>query len=304
VRAEYDGEALTVSCTGGKQPEQQTYHVGSGLRFPLELGETLRQRPHRLADEGMALVFDCDREELVRRAYRSLGRRKVELQGEVMEVREVATGSGRLDSEWLDTTCHAVRREVNGPALVALRAAAEPEALPRASVPPAVAHETEGRFGMWLPNPTWRFVATETPGQLTARAGLHEAVITAMLLDGLQSDAALPSAADAVVRWLRLVNPTFALRSRGPVEVRGQGHVRVEGSFVEKRDGRAVRFDAVVHVLAAEHGPLAVCFSAPAGAGEELAVDFARVVEMLELMPRKTSDSRTAAALPPSRRRP
>ena len=63
------------------------------------------------------------------------------------------------NTEWLDASARTVRREINGPSLVAVPADAKMlEHYLMARDPlfeTAIATELDGRFGLWAPDPTW-----------------------------------------------------------------------------------------------------------------------------------------------------
>ena len=170
VRGSYVDGQLKIVRTTLRGTEQAEYPVGGRLALPLSLRETLRQRPGSLGSAGTRMVYDPSRDELQQQGFVSGERRRVEIEGKTIDVRETRIGQGQnASAEWIDGSGRAVRREVNGPALVAVRAgkdvAAAMVANKAKAYPAAVLREAEGRFSLWLPNPIWRFDKEQTPGQ-------------------------------------------------------------------------------------------------------------------------------------------
>jgi hypothetical protein len=291
VRAEYRDGKLNVVATNSAGTQQRSYAVGAGLQFPLSLRELLRQRPANLGFTGSRMVYDASRDELARASYTSGDRRVVQHEGKRIEVREIAAeASGARNAEWVDGTSHALRREVAGPALVAVRSTKDmAQAMCTNSAkafPPAVLRETEGRFSLWLPNPIWRFDDEQTPGHVTATAALYDASVSALVLDHVDPATHLDTAMDAVERWLKVACRDFKARSRTPAVVRGQTGLALEGSYLRVTGSKRERLDVSVRLL---RGPeeqfVAVCLAAPSAVHADLEPDFARMVDSLDLHP-------------------
>ncbi len=303
VRGEVAGGVLTIVRTDARGSETRQYPAGKDLTLPLAFVAHFRQRPGDYGFRAARLVYDAAAEELQHWSIATGGRRRVELDGAVADVRELsATVADRTNVEWLDPLGRTVRREVNGTALVAMRAAKDVAVAMAGSgaraFTPAVMREAEGRFSLWLPNPIWRLEANQAVGQLTATAPLYGATLSVIALDQLGAHAHLDTAADAVERWLRLVCTGFRARGRDLVELRTQPALRIEGTYVSVVDGRRVRSEVSVFVIQApDKGYVATCFTAPSAVHEELLGDFERCLASLELHPQ-------AVAAEASSRRP
>ncbi|MEZ5963413.1 MAG: hypothetical protein R3F56_06155 [Planctomycetota bacterium] len=291
VRGEYDGATLQLVRTSVRGSERTDYRVGKGLAFPLLLREQLRQHPARLGFSGTRVVYDASRDELRQVSFASGERRRVELDGQAVEVREVRIGDGaRGNVTWIDGAGREVRFEVNGAALVGVASkkdvATALVASHARSFPAAVLREAQARFSLWLPNPVWRFDEEQTAGQVTAQAPLYDASVSAMVLDQLSPGAHLGMAADTVERLLRVVCRDFKVRTRETTEVRRQNGMLVQGTYARVDRGRSVRCEVTVLVLRApDDAFLALCFAAPAAEVDVLRPDFDRMVETLELDP-------------------
>lgn len=289
VRGEYRDGKLTVVATNAAGTEQRTYAVGKGLQFPLSLRELLRQRPAELGFAGSRMVYDASRDELASASFTSGERRRVQHEGKQVEVREIAAeANGARNAEWIDGTSHALRREVAGPALVAVRSNKDmAQAMVASSAkafPPAVLREAEGRFSLWLPNPIWRFDDEQTVGHVTAAAALYDATVSAMVLQHLDKGAHIDSAMDAVQRWLKVACRDFKVRSRVGLELRGQSGLALEGSYVRNLGAKRERIDVSVRLLRAPSDEyVAVCLAAPSGVHADLEPDFLRMVDSLDL---------------------
>jgi hypothetical protein len=271
--------------------EQSEHAVGKAFALPLFLREVLRQRPGLVGSAGTRVLYDPARDELQQVAFVADQRRRAEIEGRVLDVRQTEIGSGaRRSAEWIDGSGRVVRREVNGPALVAMRAGQD---VARAMVdrqakayPAAVLREAEGRFSLWLPSPVWRFDAEQTPGQVTAHAKLEAASVSALILDQLAPDSLLHTAGDAVERWLRVVCRDFKLAGRRLVTARGAAALMLEGSYQGPLGERRARFDTSVLILhTPDAGFLALCFTAPANDYDTLRADFERMADSLEVHP-------------------
>lgn len=291
VRGEYDGNQLRLVRTNERGSERSVYEIGKGLMFPLALHELLRQRPASLAHGGTRMLFDAGRDELVQTTYRADGRRRVELEGRTLDIREVQAGDGaRTNTAWVDGGGQCVRREINGSALVAVASkkdvAGSLVASQAKAFPSAVLREADGRFSLWLPNPVWRFDVDQVAGQVTAQAPLCDASVSALILDQLAPTAHLGTAGDAVERWLKIVCRDFKLRTRQSAEVRRQPGLVLEGTYSRVASSGVVRHDVTVLVSRTPDNEfLALCFAAPSLEADGLRPDFERMVDSLELHP-------------------
>ena len=303
VRGEVTDGELVVVRTDARGTDTKRYAVDATLHLPLAFVAHFRQRPGDYGFRADRLVYDAAGEELQRWSIATGNRRRVEADGVALDVRELSvTVADRTNIEWIDSLGRTVRREVNGTALVAMRAPQDVAVTMAGSAakafPPAVAREATGRFSLWVPNPIWRFDAEQPAGQITATAPLYGATLTVLALEQLGAHAHLDTAADAVERWLRLACAEFRDRGRDLVEVRAQPALRRVGTDVQIVEGRRVRAEVTVFVVPTPDGGfVAACFAAPTAVHEELASDFERTLLSLELHQR-------AVAAEASSRRP
>lgn len=286
VRGTVDGDRFTVERKG-LESQRSTYELDEKLRFPLSLVQSLRQRAKGALDESY-VVFDARNQAFSRRTFAS-SRRTVQWQSEIVHVSEVQHGEGRRqNTEWLDASCRTLRREINGPSLVAVPVAAEMTERylmsTEAVFPSAVAVELDSRFALWLPSPAWQMDPAERPGRITVRDPLHDASASLVAFDQLESDVLIDTAADTVSRWLRQASG-LELRSREKVMVRDREAIRLSGHHVEGRPGAARELRSEVYVLAAGGGYVALCFTSPKVEFEMLRGDFKRILASVDLYP-------------------
>ncbi len=289
VRAIVDGNQLKVRRQTSDSNEQQTYDIPEGMRFPLELQESLRRRPAGSQGSETHVVFDPRESKFVRRTF-DFGRvRRVAGSDGPTRVRVVteATGNGE-NSEWLDAAAHVVRREINGPSLVAVPST-ETEArrlFQRGDVefPAAFRAEPGGRFGLWLPHPGWSFDADSADGTLSAHDPLDDAAVSVVRLDQLASDVLMPTAADALARWLALVQPGLHITSREQVRVRNVDATRFRATYDVVTEGRSRVFMLVADLFADPEGVWhAVCGCAPKETWPQVESDVDWIVEHVEI---------------------
>jgi hypothetical protein len=234
------------------------------------------------------MVFDPRLEEFVRRTYDVGRRRRVVLDGDRRHVRVLtAEGTHGVNAEWLDAGANTVRREVNGPALVAVpatekdaRRTARRQELRFAA---AFRAEAGGEFGMWLPNPMWSFCETSRSGQVAAVARLEGASVTLVRLDQLDENLAVSSATDAVLRWLVLVHPDLAVMLRTTESIDRRAAERVRGYFEVLHDRRPEIHELETLVFQHRGAWFAWCVSAPRTLYSQYREDFAWMEERLEL---------------------
>ena len=277
VEAVVDGTTLKVSHLDGRGRKDRELPWTQTATFPL-LARTIARQARTVV--GPVTMFDPAGEQLVVHCVDGTGARQIMIDGERRRVGEVAeTTGGRQNREWVDADLNVLRRELAGPSLVAVASSAESarSAVGVTSIPSAVLAERAGRFGLWVPSPSWTAVADLPAGHIVLDNPAHGARIRLSLLDHLESEIAVETAADAVANWLALLDPELAIDSRFATRVRGRPAVRLLAS---DRHGRE---RAAIDVLPSEHGFLVIVCRAPVAAWDELAGDFAFVRRTLEL---------------------
>jgi hypothetical protein len=288
VHAVVDGQKLVMTRRSTRGDHRQTYPFPSGTRFPLEALAELRHRSRSLQAVVTRLVFDPRTEQFVHRSYDVGRRRRVEIDGKRMTVRVVESiGVAGRNAEWIDGASRTVRREISGSALVAVPTTEQDarRAAQRGEVrfAPSMRIEEGDRFAMWLPNPMWRFVDVDVAGQLTAHAAVEDAAASLVHFDQLDPGLHIESAADAVLRWLRLLYPELRVRERAPASVRHEDGVRVVASFADAAKDPIVQKRMDVYVFRAEGLLFALCCTAPYATFDLLDDDFQRILSDLEL---------------------
>jgi hypothetical protein len=227
-------------------------------------------------------MFDPAIEEMVVRSYDGGHQRSVVIDGKPVRVTELAetTPTGR-NSEWVDASSHTLRRELAGPALVAVPSSLQSAklAVGAHTIAGAVVAEPGGTFGLWIPNPAWTVRDEANAGQLALVCAAHGATASLSRLDHLEPGTPLESAADAVTNWFRLLQPELPIVHRSPGTVRERPAVQLlaEGS----RGGTPTR--AVVDVIPHQDCYLVFVCVAPIAAWDELAGDFAFLRRSIEL---------------------
>jgi hypothetical protein len=280
VEAVAGSEVLTVTRLDGSGRRERQLPWPKGSTFPL-LARTLAREAG--VELGPSPMFDPRHEELVRRRVDGTGARHVLVDGKRQRVGEVevtaADGERLGQREWIDAERRVVRRELAGPALVAVpsSAASARVAVGVTTIDSAVVAEADGRFGIWVPNPTWRAVEPLPAGHLALTCAVHEAEVRLSLLDHLGPDTLLDAAADAVANWLGLLYPQLKLDGRRRVQVRGRTAMRMQAV-----DPRA-RERATVDVVPFGAQFLVLTCRAPSASWDELSPDFALVRRTLEL---------------------
>ncbi|MGK0264218.1 MAG: hypothetical protein ACI8UD_002877, partial [Planctomycetota bacterium] len=200
VEAVAVGEQLIVTHLDGRGRTERPLPWSKGSTFPL-LARTLARQAVLVI--GPVAMFDPKNEQLVVRRVDGTGAREIMLEGTRQRIGEIAvtdaTGGGSQNREWVDANNKTVRRELAGPALVAVpsSAASARGAVGVSTIQSAIVAEAEGRFGLWIPNPAWLAVDPLPPGHLMLKCAAHEAEVRLSLLDHLPPDTVLDTAADS-----------------------------------------------------------------------------------------------------------
>jgi hypothetical protein len=279
VEAVRVGDRLVVRRLDGNGRAERELAWPQDATFPL-----LAREHARAAGKAMpaALLFDPASDELVVRSYDGARRRAVVIDGVSVQVTEFAeTGVNGRNAEWVDASARTLRRELSGPALVAVptSAANARAAIGRAAIAPAIAADAGGTFGLWVPNPAWVVQEGTPPGQLVLACAPHTASASLTRLDHLAAGTPLDVAADAVANWFGLLQPELAIRSRAPDAIRDRPCVQLTAAG--RRGGVATR--ACIDVLAHGDQFLVLVCTAPEQAWDELGADFAFLRRTIEL---------------------
>ncbi|MDA0375427.1 MAG: hypothetical protein O2865_16710, partial [Planctomycetota bacterium] len=285
VRAVVEGDTLRVHARSDEGMKTETYRVEPGLRFPLELREELRRLEAGAGGEQTHPVFDPMHGEFERVRCEYGGTRRVETsRDEALPVREIRTSTTRgQNAEWLGSGPVPVRREVAGPSLVAVRVSGEKEAFAAASrvFPPSFRAERDGRFGLWLPNPGWRFVGESGKDEVVAELPHESASLALLRLPQLDAGLGLDSATDAVMRWLGLAYPELLEGDREVGVMRASTPVMAVRATGKTLAGQTTSL--WVHVLQVEGEWFASCAAAPRHAFGRLEDELRWMVERFEL---------------------
>jgi hypothetical protein len=280
VEARIAGEVLEVQRLTGEGRTARELPWSRESTFPL----LARARQRECAAAARVPVFDPAIEELATRTFAAQRQRTVAIDGQPVEVQEVVEqGPGADNAVWLDAAARIVRREIAGPALVAVPCTAERAraAVSRGSaVPAAFVADASQRFGLWRPNPAWDVLPT-ADGSICLACTAHDAKISVAIMDHLDTGTSLPAAADAVQRWFKLLRPELLLDRRDWTKVRGRDAIVLD---TRGRVGRST-VRATLHVVPAPDGFLVLVCEAAGGAWDELQHDFDGVVQQLELEP-------------------
>ena len=292
VRGVVVGDQFVVDKKGEEKPERTVYPVDANMRFPLSLLQSVRQRSSHASDETW-VVFDARTSEFTRRKF-SASQRKVQWRDEVVHVSEVRHGAGRRqNTEWLDASCRTLRREINGPSLVAMPIEADmTERYLMSSepvFPPAVAVEPSSKFALWLPSPAWQIEEDGEKGRITVREPVNEASACLVAFEQLPADTVIDTAADTVTRWLHQASEV-AVAERDHIQVRDRDAIRLRGGYVERVQGGPREFKSEVYVFPANGVYVALCFTAPKLKFDGLHADFKRMLESVDLYPVPDSD--------------
>lgn len=285
VRGTVEGEHLIVERRTLKNHDRTVYSFPAQARFLLTALEELRQEPDA-AGRGVARrIYDPLHEEVVDTLFTTDRQRRVEWQGRVVRVRELVTTQGGIENrEWLSDR-GVLRREINGANLVALETGADlarSHAEAGRSVSPASFRTAGEHLGMWLPNPAWRF-ADGAADHIAASDPLSGAAACLLTMDQLDPGVVLDTAADTVVRWLRLVHRGFEVAERQRVELRGNHAVLLRGGFPLVQSGVHVEHRAEVYVFAKDGATMVLCLTAPSREFATASADLYRIRDSIEL---------------------
>ena len=280
VDAVIDGEQLVVRRIDGRGRSERQLPWPADSTFPL-LARVLARQARSVV--GPVAMFDPQGEELIIRRVDGTGARKITVAGVSQRVGEVAetnaAGDNRVNREWVDINLKVVRRELAGPALVAVPSSAESarSAVGVSSIESAIVAEANGRFGLWVPNPSWTAVDPLPAGHLMLRCAAHQAELRLALIDHLALGTVLDTATDAVANWFLLLYPQLQVDSRYNVRVRGRQAMRISAT-----DSRNVD-RATIDVIPFEDHYLVLICHAPKRAWDELLPDFEFVRRTVEL---------------------
>jgi len=288
VRGVVEGERFIVDRKGSRAPSRVDYELDPQMRFPLSVWQFVRDRCRQPVQESWT-VFDARTGEFARRELATRVRNVI-WQGDPVRVTELLGGvAGRSNTEWLDSSCRTMRREVNGPSLVAVPVAAEMTErylMSKAPMfPSAVVEELSGRFALWLPSPSWRPVELDESGQIMALEEISGASASLVAFDQLEAEATVDSAADTVTRWLHKVSD-LAVAERERLRIRGVDGVRLGGSHVDHSSGSGSVMRSEVYVFPARGTYVAMCFTAPKLVYDDARADFTRILRSVDLFPR------------------
>lgn len=281
VEARCQGDRLVVTRLDRTGRHERELEFVPGSSFPLLARARARATGAAIPT---AQLFDPATEELVLRCFDGARLRRVTLDGEAMQVTELVESSavGR-NSEWLDASMQTVRRELAGPALVAMPSNRDSVqfAAQGAVIASAIVAEAGGTFGLWVPNPAWQTCEDLPAGSVALRCEVHDASVGLTRLDHLEPETPLDGAVDAVANWFRLLHPDLVIDGRDPAKLRDRQIVRLRAS------GRAgsTRVRATVDVIPQRGHFLVLVCRAPAAAWDELAADFAFLQRSVELEP-------------------
>lgn len=281
VEARCQGDTLNVSRADGSGRHERQHDWSEGATFPLLARVLARNSGMEIAKGEM---FDPATEEITLRGIAGARPRAVVLDGKHRRVTEIVeSGTPVANAEWLDASMKTLRREIAGPALVAVPSNASDvrAKVGRATIPAALARETEGAFGLWVPNPFWLVETDLAPGQVVLACEAHGASIGLVRVDHLTPGTQLGAAADAVANWFHLMHPGLKIERREWTRARDRRAIRLVAA------GRlaAVPMQATVDVVPhGDHYFVLTC-RAPARSWAELAGDFAFALDHVEFTP-------------------
>jgi len=306
-RGTVEGASLLVDWRSLRGREKQKYPFKPGARFPLAFREEIRQSQGVAIHAANRQVFDVKTGQFKNLQASSVQRRKVAIDKRIVAVREVSIEDGsRKNREWIDGNSQVLRREINGPALVAVRTTRE-QALRTESnytlrgFSTAIARSADGQIGVWLPNPIWSVKAAET-GSVTVEAPLFAASATLIELSHIEKNVQLASVADDVLRWLRLsVGRKLKVIERTDVRVRRLPAVKLKLRWQAERVGESVAFWGTCHVFRFQDRCLAFFHAAPRANFHVLQDDVARILDSVQLMTEDFAPPSQGTAAKPGR---
>lgn len=288
ARPDSDAGGLSVRRKDRDGVVQLVHPCPKGLTFPLAARASLRQqlRKGRLNTRLQVTVFDPSTLELGSRSYSAGSPRQIERGGRSISVRELIreTPNGR-SAEWIDASARTIRREINGPSLVALpttEASARNRAQTALSVTsPRLVQEPGGRFGIRLPDPLWTAVESSLPGRVAVAHG-DGSRASLVWMDHMDQGLALSSATNQVLRWLQLLHEDVAWQDPARVRLQAWDAMRIQGV---RRTGAAPKAYQV-HVVRVPVGLLVLRVEMPLDQERVRANDLERLLAGLELDPR------------------
>ncbi len=280
VDAVIEGEQLVVRRIDGRGRSERQLPWHADSTFPL-LARALARQAKSVV--GPVAMFDPQGEELIIRRVDGTGARKMTVAGLPQHVSEVAetdaSGGNPINRAWVDVNLKIVRRELAGPALVAVPSSAESArgAVGVSSIESAIVAEADGRFGLWIPSPSWTRIDPLPAGHLMLRCDVHQAELRLALIDHLASGTVLETATDAVANWFLLLYPKLQVDSRYNVRIRGRQAMRISATDTRNVDR------ATIDVIPFEDHYLVLICHAPKRAWDELLPDFEFVRRTVEL---------------------
>lgn len=291
VRAKVVGNRLEVVTKTLRGDESRSYDLPAGTSFPLAAAELVRREVTKEAS-GTVTVFDPRCEEVRPLAWRCEPRRQVVEGKKTLDVRELRLTFGKIENlEWLDASGASVRREVNGPALVAVPTNADTARGVRNfggdTGTSSVVREKGGRFGLWLPSPSWRADGDVQEGAIVARSAIDDASVTLVTIDHVDADLALDSVADTVARWMKLLRPELKTEKRTRSAVRGWPALLLESSHAKTAPGVSAQRKTRTWVFRAHGLVLALSCETPVRTGNGFEADLSRLLGMVEVVPAK-----------------
>lgn len=293
VHGVVEGDRFVVQRRTLVGSDKSSYRLPKGMRFPLSLLERIRQRacrpgrPELVAEGASYSLFDPRTDEFVRCHVSWKPRRRVEWQGRSMCVGELTTkiGSGS-NVEWLDGSDATIRREINGQALVAVPTTQDLAQGRRVRIHgfgSALVTDQDAGLALWLPSPTWRALPANG-SQIRVEAPLYGATAVLMELDQIDATLELDSAADTVLRWLKLsLGRGLRVVGRSRETLRGRSAIRIDAAYSVPQPGKVTHFRARVHVLRVGGRYVTLCCTAPTPLHRELEHDYQRIAESVQL---------------------
>lgn len=289
LNAEVSGSHIIVQRRSLKGREEQKYRFAETAKFPLSYREQLRQSRETELVTANQELFDSRTGEFRIWNASSVPRRKVEIAGREVQVRELTLNDGTgANTEWIDAHHQVVRREVNGASLVAVRVS-KARALraivsrgPTGHDPAIVATET-GDMALWLPNPIWR-AGRPDANCVTLEARLYNGKAMLLPLDQVPANVQLETAVDLIVRWLKLsIGKGIKVRKREATQVQRVPAIRLNLAWSATGEGRSVPWRGVCHVFRVRGKYAALFCSAPLETFDDLDGDFRRILRTVQL---------------------
>lgn len=298
VRATLRGEKLVVERQSVEGGRRDIYDIEAGLSFPLGFRDSILRLGTEIQGQQSRQVFDPIKDRFDSWSL-DLGRTRSVPQGKSSRrVRVLQLNSTeRTSVEWLDGASSTVRRELNGPELVAIPST---ERIARTAVkqsavvgPVAFRAELGGSFGLWLPNPCWRFSAAEREGELTA-ASSDGAELTIARLSHIDDGVPAQQAADTVIRWLGQAYDDLRVNERNPIKVRGRPGYEVRCEIRQPTRGNPGIRQLWVRVFEQDGAWYGAAVQLPADRATLVERDLAWMLERIELDPRGLSGAAEA----------